>query len=375
MNNKEKLKRLLFLSEYKNSSNDKKLITENIDAILESKQTEQQAVAVLKRNNPAIEDAVHQITIDKLKPLDRTQNQVLLPALANASIQHQNINDLRALFNTVGEFVTTNKISPPQIDRDGNYVIKDKVFRDYLKFSEYIHGLESMGKGLQQWKGEINVETNEKPLFDQNGIKIYDGNDVGKCIKYTTGGLTGQHYGFCIGQPANTMWQSYRDTKTSTFHYVVDENRDLSDPLHIVVVDATQHGIELTDANNSTNNIAEYGNDTNAYLKYLGSKGVPVEQIFKNKLKTPEEEAETAKLGSRNTDLQWLKDLSFQEKSKYIGRGHLLNDEQFNYLWNFKNDKGGFHLLKQYVSTGQAIPEEQFNILIGKDETMAAAAE
>ena len=230
-----------------------------------------------------------------------------------------------------------------------------------------------MGKGPQQWKGEINVETNEKPLFDQNGIKIYDGNDVGKCIKYTTGGLTGQHYGFCIGQPANTMWQSYRDTKTSTFHYVVDENRDLSDPLHIVVVDATQHGIELTDANNSTNNIAEYGNDTNAYLKYLGSKGVPVEQIFQNKLKTPEEEAETAKLGSRNTDLQWLKDLSFQEKSKYIGRGHLLNDEQFNYLWNFKNDKGGFHLLKQYVSTGQAIPEEQFSILIGKDETIAAA--
>ena len=86
MDNKEKLKRLLFLSEYKNSSNDKKLITENIDAILESKQTEEQAIAILKRNNATISDDIHQITIDKLKPLDRTRNQVLLPALVNVLI-------------------------------------------------------------------------------------------------------------------------------------------------------------------------------------------------------------------------------------------------------------------------------------------------
>ena len=220
-----------------------------------------------------------------------------------------------------------------------------------------------MSKGHAEWKGKINLETDEPPIFEGNGIKVYDGNDVGKCIKYSTGGLTGKHYGFCIGQPANTMWQSYRDSKTSTFYYIIDQNRELSDPLHIIVLDYTQHGIELTDANNSTGNIAEYGSDVNSYLKYLTSKGVPT-NIFVNKKKTPDEEAEQSKLGSGNSDLGWFKKLSYEEKSKYVGRGHLLSDEQFNYLWDFKNDKGGHHLLHQYVDTGQAIPESQFNVLV-----------
>ena len=100
-----------------------------------------------------------------------------------------------------------------------------------------------------------------------------------------------------------------------------------------------------------------------SYLKYLKSKGVPI-NIFVNKEKTPDEEAEQEKLGSGNPDLNWFKKLSYEEKSKYVGRGHLLSDEQFNYLWDFKNDKGGYHLLHQYVDTGQAIPEEQFNVLV-----------
>lgn len=376
MENREQLKRLLFLSEYKNSGENKKLINENVDAILESKATEQQAISVLTKggaDNP-------QNLINQFKQFDRTQNQTMLPLIAGTYLDHNNINDLRPLFVTIAEYVNDGKIPVPQ-KTDKGYVIKDKVMTDYLKFAEYIHGLQAMGSGMADWKGSIDVDTDEPPIFDENGIKIYDGNDVGKCIKYTTGGLTNQRYGFCIGQPANTMWQSYRDTKTSTFHYVVDENRDLSDPLHIVVVDATKHGIELTDANNTTGSIGEYGNDSEKYLEYLKSKGVPTEEIFKNKPKTPEEEAEQAKLGSQNTDLDWFKELSFNEQSKYIGRGHLLGDQQFEYLWNFRSppskDNGGFHLLKQYVNMGQAIPEKQFNLLIGDEnkKEVAQAAE
>jgi hypothetical protein len=331
--------------------------------LTESKQSEQQAIAILKKGGIADNNINNLIT--KFRNVDRSKNQILIPIISKAYLEtgDRGLNDVLRLFITISELLNANKITTPQIS-DAGYIINNKTFPDYIRFAEFIHGLESMSNGHEQFKGKINVDTNEPPIWDGNGIKIYDGNDVGKCIHYTTGALTGQHYGFCIGQPANTMWQSYRDTKTSTFYYVIDNNRELSDPLHIVVVDATDRGIELTDANNSTNNIAKYGNDSQGYFKYLKGKKVPVEKFFINKPKTPDENQETAKLGTKNLDLNWFKNLTFEEKSKYIGRGHLLSDKQFEYLWQYKNDKGGFHLLHQYLDTGQPIPEEQFNILI-----------
>jgi len=361
----ERFKRLLYLAEYDNKK-DKKVILENVNAIFESKQTEQQATSILKAGGVA--DDVAQEAINNFRTADGSKNQALIPIMAKAYLEAgpNGMRELLTLFKSVTEMINSNKISVPQIS-DAGYIVNNKTFATYLKFAEFIHGLEGMAKGHAEWKGKINVDTDEPPIWEGNGIKIYDGNDVGKCIHYTTGALTGKHYGFCIGQPANTMWQSYRDTKTSTFHYVIDETRDLNDPLHIVVVDATQYGVELTDASNSTGHIAEFGEDADAYLEYLKSKGVPTDELFKNKPKTPEEKAEQEKLGGNNPDINWFKNLAFEEQSKYIGRGHLLSDEQFKYLWNFKNDKGGFHLLHQYVDTGQAIPETQFNILVGEE--------
>ena len=343
------------------------IIQEEIKNYLtESKQTEQQAIAILKKDG--IDDNNINNLIIKFRNIDRSKNQILIPIMAKAYLEigDRGLNDMLHLFTTISELLNTNKITTPQIS-DTGYIINNKTFSNYLKFAEFIHGLESMSKGIEQWKGKINVDTNEPPIWEGNNIKIYDGNDVGKCIHYTTGALTGQHYGFCIGQPANTMWQSYRDTKTSTFYYVIDGNYDLSNPLHIVVVDATDRGIELTDASNSTGNIAKYKDNVQGYFKYLKSKKVPIEKLFINKPKTPEEERETANLGTKNHNLDWFKKLTFDEKSKYIGRGQLLGDEQFEYLWQYKNDRGGFHLLHQYLDTGQPIPEKQFNILIGEE--------
>ena len=38
------------------------------------------------------------------------------------------------------------------------------------------------------------------------------------------------------------------------------------------------------------------------------------------------------KLGNQNNSLDWFKSLSYDEKSKYIGRGHQLTNDQFDYL-------------------------------------------
>jgi hypothetical protein len=344
-------------------------LNESINIIAESKQTEQTAINILKSVNQ--DDNAAQGILRQLMPYDTTKNQVLLPAMAKSYLENRgNVQELGALFTTVSDMVNSNKIGAPALSDQG-YTINNKTFPDYLKFAEFIHGSEQMSKGHAEWKGSIEVETDEPPIWptdqnNQSGIKIYDGNDVGKCIKYGSGGLTGKAYGFCIGKAGlGNMWQSYRDSKTSTFYYIVDSNRDFSDPLHIVVADHTQHGYELTDHSNSTGHIAEYGDDVDAYFEYLQSKGVPT-NIFVNKPKTPDEISSQQKLGNQNSDLKWFQSLSYDEKSKYVGRGHLLSDEQFKYLWQFKNNDGAFRLLHQYVDTGQAIPEAQFNILVGE---------
>ena len=136
------------------------------------------------------------------------------------------------------------------------------------------------------------------------------------------------------------MYKSYRDSKDSSFYFIIDKNHfkvtadgqvDLSDPLHIVVLDNTKYGIELTDADNTTGNISQYGRDADAYVRYLKSRGVPVELLV-NKAKTPEEEYEEELLGKPNNDLNWFAQLPIEYKSAYIGRGHKLTNDQFDYL-------------------------------------------
>jgi len=360
------LKRMLYLSEFDNKR-DKKIINESIDVLMESKQTEAQAMKILSQRNVNADENANIQILNKLKPYDSSKNQILLPIMVNMLFDNNDsperrVTEVGQLFRTVSQLIAAGKLGVPVMS-NGGYVVNNKTFPDYLKFTEFIHGLEGMLGGHKDWAGKFEVIGEDKPIFDNNGIKIFEGNDVGKCIKYTMGGLTGKAYRFCIGQPANTMWQSYRDTKQSTFYYITDENREGDDPLHIVIYDNTIHGIELTDMGNNTGTIAEYGTDVEAYNEYLRSKGVPVEKLV-NIEKSDDEKKEGAELGNDNPDLDWFKNLSYDYKSKYVGRGHLLSDEQFKYIWQFKNDdSGGINLLKQYLDTGQPIPEVQFKIL------------
>jgi hypothetical protein len=201
---------------------------------------------------------------------------------------------------------------------------------------------------------EIDAE-NLKILYQQNNITVYEANSPQACV------TLGKGHSFCISKPAGTMWQSYRDTQTSTFHFVKDQNRSSNDPLRLVVVDMTEYGPQLTDVNNHTGNIAEYGENTERYFEYLRKMGVPTD-IFTNMPKTREEIEEEKLLGRTNKDLDWFKRLDIFQQSKYIGRGHELSDEQFDYLWNENEQK----LLNQYVSIGRSLYSYQLNKVASK---------
>lgn len=311
-------------------------LLEIYNGLFESKKTELQGVSILK--GKGIENA--EAIIKQMVSSDKSNNQKNVPVMAflyDGKIDIKNIIDV---INDYDELEKKQRIKPIQIGKD-SLRVGDREFKDFIRFSEYIHG-EKNKYGKKQDTSSVAADfvANKKPMWSGNGIDIYDGDGVGKCIAYTQGGLTGRGYSFCIGQPGNTMYKSYRDTQGSTFYFIVDRNHfnenedgsvNLDDPLHIVVFDNTLEGILLTDADNTTGNIAKYGTDPDRYIEYLKSKGVPVDKLV-NKPKTPEEEKEDELLGNKNDSLEWFIKLPIEYKSAYIGRGHLLTNDQFDYL-------------------------------------------
>jgi hypothetical protein len=310
--------------------------------LFESRATEAAGLSYLKKSNVESPEKI----ISYFASNDESQNQKNIPFMAVLYAGgYQDLGNIVDVVNDYNELAMKRRVVPVQVSK-GRLMIGDNIFNDFIQFSEFIHGEKNKyadkPKNDSVKMDDEDIRAMDKTMWSGNGIDIYDGVDVGRCIKYTQGGLTGKSYTFCIGRPGTgNMYQSYRDTQTSTFYFIVDKNKiktnedgtvDLSDPLHIVVYDQTERGTLLTDADNRTGNIAEYGRDDKAYTEYLKSMGVPVGELLKNRPKTDEERREQELLGKSNEDLEWFIKLPYEYKSKYIGRGHQLTDEQFDYL-------------------------------------------
>ena len=378
------MKKIKLYEDFSVSNPEKRLISFS-EFIYESRQTEDRARAILKEL-PNQENLIAQF-----RQGDKSNNKINIPLMAYLyTIQvDKNTEQIIELVEQYRELLTKNQIGVAEIKEDG-IKIGGKLFSDYLEFAEHIHSFQEARSG--DWKisqEEMNnFKAEAKPMWSGNNIDIYNGNNVGKCIAYTHGGLTPISYTFCIGKHGSAnLYKSYRDKSVSTFYFIVDKNKfkldgegnfDDSDPLHMVVFDMTELGPVLTDANNRTGNIAEYGSDTKKYIEYLKSKGVPVEKLFVNRPKTEQEKYENELLGEQNPDLEWFKNLdnpknpNWREPKReegdpkesyykfcYIGRGHLLSDEQFDYLMEYKFEM----LLKKYVDTGVLLPVYQVDNL------------
>jgi hypothetical protein len=338
----------------------------NYKLLNESKNSELQGLNILKSKEISNPESI----IKKLSVGDKSNNQKNIPFMCFLLDNNVEIDDLIRVFNEYDDLERKKRVKSIQLIKN-QLVVGDEKFTDFLDFSEWVHGESSKyHKKSKDSKSFVDFKSDEKPIWSGNGIDIYEADNVEKCIFYTGGGLTGKRYSFCIGQPANTMYRSYRDTKDSTFYFIVDKNHfkknadgsvNLDDPLHIVVFDMSKRGIELTDANNTTGNIAQYGKNVNAYVNYLKSKGVPVEKLV-NRPKTEQEILEQKLLGKRNENLDWFKKLPIELKSSYIGRGHILTDDQFDYLLTSKE------LISQYVDTGLKLPQYQVSKLSNNDK-------
>ena len=290
------------------------------------------------------------------KVLPEKQKNTLLLLAAYYLSQSKNLTRTKKDIQDYIQLLKNNKM--PLIKVNLNTKKPDAPFDSYIYWTEIIHGHQGEEQAKQAKKytpTDLDFQ-NEKPIAaSPDGlIKVYQANSPNQCI------ILGKGEKFCISQPGNTMWKTYRDDKTSSFYFVYDHSRN--DNLSIVVVDANENGLELTDKINKTGtaqnpyNPQQRNTDPQIYMNYLKSKGINT-NIFQNLPKTQEEDEEDKKLGRENKDLKWFISLSPKEKSSYIGRGHRLSDEQFNYIWNNKF----YSLLEQYAKTGLQLNDYQID--------------
>ena len=292
---------------------------------------------------------------------EKLQSQ-LLPIAAYYYKQQPNINTLKQDIQDYANLVKLNKMQIITVNDD---LTINNDFKSYLHWTEIIHGKkyeDKVSKAPIQGDLEGQEIIEHSPDFK---IKVYLANSVNQCI------ILGKGESFCISRHGpHNMFQTYRDTKTSTFYFVYDNTR--TDDLAIAVVDVTEHGIELTDRKNDTAKTMQDPYETtpkriksnpNLYFKYLQEKGIDT-TVFKNIIKSPEEEAEHEKLGRSNYNFDWFKSLSPEEKSRYIGRGHDLSNEQFDYLY----DNNLNLLLTQYVKTGLRVNIHQLTKIAAKKD-------
>lgn len=292
-----------------------------------------------------------------------TKLQGKILALAAFYYVNMRVKDLNSLKSDIADYaklVNDNKM--PILTVGDDLKVDNPHMPSHLSWTEVLHGKKYEDR-VRNAPVQGNMSNQELMAQSTDGkIKVYKANSANQCI------ILGKGESFCISQPANTMFQSYRDSKVSTFHFVYDSTR--TDDLSIVVVDATSNGIELTDRANQTARTMQdpfsptewkrIDSDPELYFRYLQGKGIDA-GIFKNIPKSPEEDAEQAKLGKNNGDLGWFRSLSPDEKSKYIGRGYALSDEQFDYVYeNFAL------LMTQYAKTGLKVNDHQLAKIAAK---------
>lgn len=319
-----------------------------LDLLNESRRTEELGINLLRKNGIEDSEKIVKIFIEG----DESDNQKNVPFMSLIYLDYKDIDQIITVFNEFNELEKKRRIKPIGFSK-GSLFIGDKKIDGFIDFANIVHATQAKYSDKTP-DGPItmddeDLEAMDTPMWSGNGFDIYDANSAEKCIKYRNGGLTGKSYSFCIGAyGSQNLYQSYRDKNDSTFYFIVDKNRivtnengsvDLSDPLHLVVFDRERDGIVLTDANNSTGYISEFGGGSagvRGYLDYLGSYNVPVEMLV-NRPKTEKEKEEDNLLKYKNDDLQWFINLPMDLKSKYIGRGHPLTDKQFDYLIGDKN--------------------------------------
>lgn len=241
---------------------------------------------------------------------------------------------------------------------------------EWEDFEHMLDALFPTQKEVSDEEGENTASTESDKIYDKDGIEVYKGDDVHKCISYNPVVKKKKKYGWCITQPGNTNYDYYRfEERQPTFYFIFDRNKT-SEPEHspfkdvwhafVLQINSTG-GYRITNANNNGDNQAKTWNDI--------SKIVPADTW--NKIKGLEKLFVPIKLSStergrkfasgKNLSVDEFKELSQDEKILYVqgkAQKQQLSNEILEVLTKYKIDLQGRSttLANVAIDSGQEFP-------------------
>lgn len=112
------------------------------------------------------------------------------------------------------------------------------IQKDITKYTwkELEKALDALPVSNRIKAGKIDLNSNEA-LYNQDGLRVYEGSTKKLCIKYGNG------YKWCISaRGEDNMYYHYRLIENGSPYFVFDDNKPKSDPTHAAVVFAFKEG-------------------------------------------------------------------------------------------------------------------------------------
>jgi hypothetical protein len=283
------------------------------------------------------------------------------------------IEDIKYAFNNGtedGQF-TAEEIKafiPKQIQRD-NMFLNPRNWR-WEPLEKLLDAVYPVYKESNE--DENTVSTNADLIYSKDGIEIYKGDDISKCISYNPV-LPDKmkKYAWCVTQPGNTNYDGYRFTDRSpTFYFIFDRNkssepnrRPFDDKWHayVIQINADNQTYEITDADNSFEKKAKSWEDlSNIIPKDSWDKIKNLKDYFKPIALSGVERGRKFAAG-KNLSLSEFKELDQNDKIQYIqGKAskNQLPNEILKVLPSYKISFEGRSttLMNVAIDSGQEIP-------------------
>jgi len=239
-------------------------------------------------------------------------------------------------------------------------LLKNNLYYDpnNWKWADFEQVLDYLFPSQKQSTGEENEATTDADkVYDKDGIEIYKGDDVHKCISYNpTNPETNQKtYGWCVTQPGNTNYDGYRFASDQpTFYFVFDREKPstgrknaFDDKWHVFVVQvlANEGGYKITSANNDRDAFVKTWEDISTIVPAdTWDKIKGLKDYIKPIALSPVERGRKFASG-RNLSLEEFKELSQDEKILYVqGKASSrdgITDDILEILPKYKINYGG----------------------------------
>jgi hypothetical protein len=177
---------------------------------------------------------------------------------------------------------------------------------------------------------ENTATTDADKIYDKDGIEIYKGDDVHKCISYNPGipNTKLKKYSWCVAQSDNHNYDYYRFKEDQpTFYFVFDRNKpstgnrnNFDDKWHVFVVQVLidNKGYKITSANNDRDAYAKTWEDIASIVSADTWNKIKGLKNYFIPIKLSQVERGRKLTSGKNLNVTEFKELSQDEKILYV---------------------------------------------------------